>query len=241
MLTKIPEFRENRGRELHTPYLSFRATLYYILKEKRIIFTALVCVTGYWNGGLFPRPVFSAQHDHLCCYFIVTALILIICSNRFLILIFLWISPSRRTKIFPSLTVNRLMSFRGVIGNYSENYTKDTKIFVVKKHYLLRSSAVVHIYRSAGKSLARPGTKQARNHVRDARGFNNIETRAVINFFFCKSRCRRKFVSFWQKHYLVSFLIGLRTYQHPCITRGFIQLILRATLAVRASNKSTDS
>ena len=28
-------------------------------------------------------------------------------------------------------------------------------------------------------SLARPGRKQARKHVRDARDFNNIETRAV--------------------------------------------------------------
>jgi len=34
----------------------------------------------------------------------------------------------------------------------------------------------------AGKSLARPGRKQARKHVRDARDFNNIETRAVIKF-----------------------------------------------------------
>ena len=39
------------------------------------------------------------------------------------------------------------------------------------------------IYRSAGKSLARPERKQARKHVRDARDFNNIETRAVIKFF----------------------------------------------------------
>ena len=36
----------------------------------------------------------------------------------------------------------------------------------------------------ADKSLARPGRKQARKHVRDARDFNNIETRTVINFFF---------------------------------------------------------
>ena len=35
-------------------------------------------------------------------------------------------------------------------------------------------------YRGADKSLARPGRKQARKHVRDARDFNNIETRAVI-------------------------------------------------------------
>ena len=36
----------------------------------------------------------------------------------------------------------------------------------------------------ADKSLARPGRKQARKHVRDARDFNNIETRTVIKFFF---------------------------------------------------------
>jgi len=38
-------------------------------------------------------------------------------------------------------------------------------------------------YRGADKSLAKPGRKQARKHVRDARDFNNIETRAVIKFF----------------------------------------------------------
>jgi len=47
-----------------------------------------------------------------------------------------------------------------------------------------RHSAVVlsHYYRGADKSLARPGTKQARKNVRDARDFNNIETRAVKLF-----------------------------------------------------------
>ena len=43
-------------------------------------------------------------------------------------------------------------------------------------------------YRGADKSLARPGRKQARKHVRDARDFNNIETRAVINFFFVQGK-----------------------------------------------------
>jgi len=38
-------------------------------------------------------------------------------------------------------------------------------------------------YRGADKSLARPEGKQARKYVRDARDFNNIETRAVVNFF----------------------------------------------------------
>jgi len=53
-------------------------------------------------------------------------------------------------------------------------------------------------YRCSDTSLARPGWKQARKHVRDARAFDNIEPRAVIKFFFfCKSRRRRKFTPFW--------------------------------------------
>ena len=43
---------------------------------------------------------------------------------------------------------------------------------------------LVHSEPGADKSLARPERKEARKHVRDARDFNNIETRAVINFFF---------------------------------------------------------
>ena len=36
-------------------------------------------------------------------------------------------------------------------------------------------------------------------------------------FFSCKARRRRKFTLFRLKHWLVSFLAGLRIYQHPCI------------------------
>jgi len=39
-------------------------------------------------------------------------------------------------------------------------------------------------YRDDDKSLVRPGRKQARKHFRDARDFNNVETRAVIKFLF---------------------------------------------------------
>ena len=39
------------------------------------------------------------------------------------------------------------------------------------------------LYRGADKSLARPGRKQPRKNVSDARDFNNIETRAVIKYF----------------------------------------------------------
>ena len=42
----------------------------------------------------------------------------------------------------------------------------------------------MHITGVADKSLARPGGKQARKHVTDARDFNNIGTRAVIKIFF---------------------------------------------------------
>ena len=40
----------------------------------------------------------------------------------------------------------------------------------------------------ADKSLAWPGMKQARKHVRGARDFNNIETRAVIEFLFLQGK-----------------------------------------------------
>jgi len=44
------------------------------------------------------------------------------------------------------------------------------------------------VYRGEDKSLVRPGRKQARKHVKDARDFNNIETRAVIKSFFIQSK-----------------------------------------------------
>ena len=73
-------------------------------------------------------------------------------------------------------------------------------------------------YRGSDKSLARPGRKQARKHVKDSRDFNNIETRAVIKVFFSarqdtegNSRHSDRNIS------LFASLVGLRTYQHPCI------------------------
>jgi len=47
--------------------------------------------------------------------------------------------------------------------------------------------------RGPDKSLARPGRKQARKHVRDARDFNNIETRAVnMCFFFLQVKASKE-------------------------------------------------
>jgi len=59
--------------------------------------------------------------------------------------------------------------------------------------YIYKLRVYVRIYRGADKSLARPGRKQARKHVRDARDFNNIETRAVIKFLFPA----RRILLFW--------------------------------------------
>ena len=49
---------------------------------------------------------------------------------------------------------------------------------------VVTSKHVLAVYRGADKSLARPGRKQARKNARDARDFNNIETRTVTRFFF---------------------------------------------------------
>jgi len=44
----------------------------------------------------------------------------------------------------------------------------------------------------ANKSLARPGRKQARKHVRGARDFNNIETSGVINIIFLQGKAPKE-------------------------------------------------
>ena len=57
---------------------------------------------------------------------------------------------------------------------------------VIKFYFPERQGAVNRylLYPGADKSLVRPGRKQARNHERDSRDFNNIGTRAVIKLFF---------------------------------------------------------
>ena len=75
------------------------------------------------------------------------------------------------------------------------------------------------IFQGADKFLARPGRKQAQKHVRHTRDFNNIETRAIIKFFFfpLQGKALKEIHAILTEIYwLVSFLGGLRTYQHPC-------------------------
>jgi len=75
----------------------------------------------------------------------------------------------------------------------------------------------VTLYRGADKSLARPGKEQARKLVRDTHDFNKIETRAVIKFLFLQGKAPKEIhASLTETLAFFSFLVGLRTYQHPC-------------------------
>jgi len=49
-----------------------------------------------------------------------------------------------------------------------------------------------YIYRGADKSLAQQRRKQSQKHVRDARGFNNIETRDIIKFYFLQGKAPKE-------------------------------------------------
>ena len=48
------------------------------------------------------------------------------------------------------------------------------------------------LYQGADKSLARTGKKQGRQNVGDARDFNKIETRAVINSLFLQGKAPKE-------------------------------------------------
>ena len=57
----------------------------------------------------------------------------------------------------------------------------------------------------------------------DARDFNNIETRTVINFFFLQGKAPKEIHAILTETLgehvpsYVSFVVGLRTYQHPLV------------------------
>ena len=64
-----------------------------------------------------------------------------------------------------------------------------------------------YYYRGADKSLALTVWKQALKHVRDARCFNNIETRAVIIFLFLEGKAPKEIRAFLTEA-LACFLPG---------------------------------
>jgi hypothetical protein len=77
-------------------------------------------------------------------------------------------------------------------------------------------SNTLQIYRSADKSLARPGRKQANVSVRMA-----WISFGPLPWWQLMSRCCWNRARPWHASELVSLLVGLRTYQHPgnCVLR----------------------
>jgi len=96
-------------------------------------------------------------------------------------------------------------------------------LFVCKcvLYYCHRLSTQVQLTntRGADNSLVRPGRKQAPKHVRNARDFNNIETRSFIRFFFPMQGKAPKEIHAILTETLVCFLPGrAKDYQQPCIS-----------------------
>jgi len=72
------------------------------------------------------------------------------------------------------------------------------------------------MYRGSGKSLARAGRKQANVSVRMAWiSFDALPCKKKITWWHIASRCCWNRARHWHASELVSFLVGLRTYQHP--------------------------
>jgi len=81
------------------------------------------------------------------------------------------------------------------------------QIYLCVCHDCLWENSYPRSYRGADKSLTRPRRKQARKHVRDARDFNNIESRAVIRVFFWKGEAPKEILAILTE-ILASFLPG---------------------------------
>jgi len=92
------------------------------------------------------------------------------------------------------------------MGNWShintyENCWKTYLNSMTLQNYRKQPYCTLRTYRGADKSLDRPGRKQTRKHVRDAR-FQQYRDASYHQIFFhpCKARRRKKFTPFWQKH-----------------------------------------
>jgi len=81
--------------------------------------------------------------------------------------------------------------------------------------------AWTRIYKGADKSLARPGRKQANVSVRMAWiSFGALPCKKKKTLWHFTSRCCWSRARRWHTSELVSFLVGLRTYQHPVNTKS---------------------
>jgi len=119
-----------------------------------------------WPVTVSYQPSWKHSHSALSHCTLIDKLwcFLSVCSGRI-------ICRSRSKQTFP-------------LSSISQHYPHRTRY-----NYLPRVLPSVCLeYRGADKSLARPGRKQSRKHVRDVRDFNHIEMRAAIKFFFFPAR-----------------------------------------------------
>jgi len=87
-------------------------------------------------------------------------------------------------------------------GGYSRSHYVESWLW--KRLWTCRKT---DCYSGADKSLARAGRKQAREHIGDRRDFNNIETRAIIKFFFLQGKAPKEIHAILPET-LASFLPG---------------------------------
>ena len=100
-----------------------------------------------------------------------------------------------RKKICASSWLNAEINIlRCTVSKTSKKHTHTQAVYYDVILRRVRATIVVgeEQYRGADKSLGRSGKKQSRKHVRDAREFNNIETRAVNNFFFLQGKAPKE-------------------------------------------------
>ena len=145
--------------------------------------SAAICKTSSPYSAIWCRfcqfPTLSLPYDHpVAAYDLLLVFPSLLSSLQNLVL-----EGSSYTKrdqsIYPSLFYVRYSVYI-YIYIYIYIYVNDYEISVRSASYIRTRGAV--------KSLAWPGRKQARKHVRDARNFNKIETQAVIKFLFLQGK-----------------------------------------------------
>ena len=122
-----------------------------------------------------------------------------------------------RTREIIEYNIIRRMNFAWLISKDTDTHSEyEIHYYIFTATMVTRMRLDVTLYRGADKSVARPGKKQARKYVRDARDFSKIGTRAVINFLFLQVKAPKEIHAILTETLAFSFLVGLRTYQHPC-------------------------
>ena len=124
--------------------------------------------------------------------------------------------------VFCAVYCNVIMQYKIKIHNSLMNililsFLISSTCFETERSSSARRSYIQVWYRGADKFLARPGRKQARKHVRDARDFDNIETRAVINIFSLQGKAPKEIHAILTELLACFLLVRLRTYQRPCM------------------------